>query len=124
MITVTAPTTIPESVQIPVIFLQYKVSRIAGTDEAPNHAHANPTRSRIVSFFVHAKIKAAIATTKIETLPNNTYLFSDASVLTTALYKSSTRAEEVTMSCEEMVLIIAARTAASTIPAMNGWNTT
>src|SRR5699024_5956544 len=108
MITVTAPTTIPESVPIPVIFLQYKVSRIAGPNEAPNPAHAKPTRSRIVSFYVHAIIKASIATTKIETLPNNTYLFSDASVLTTPLYKPSTRPEEETRICAEMVHINAA----------------
>ena len=37
------------------------------------------------------------------------------------LYRSSTRAEEQTISCEDMVDMMAASTAASTRPATNGW---
>src|SRR5699024_11865029 len=40
MITVIAPTIIPESAPTAVIFLQYKVNKMIGPNEAPNPAHA------------------------------------------------------------------------------------
>src|SRR5690625_5343977 len=51
MITVIAPTIIPESAPTAVIFLQYKVNKIIGPNEAPNPAHANDTSFNIVAFF-------------------------------------------------------------------------
>jgi hypothetical protein len=51
--------------------------------------------------------------------PSSTSSFGDGSFLTT-LKRSSTSAEDATISWLEIVLMIAASTAASTRPAMNG----
>ena len=56
-------------------------------------------------------------------LPKKTYSRSLPFLRNNTLYRSSTSALDVTINCEEMVLIIAASTAASKKPAISGWNT-
>src|SRR5690625_2455322 len=121
MITVIAPTIIPESATAAVIFLPYKVNKMIGPNEAPNPAHANDTSFNNVAFFAKARNSETMDNKSTASLTIHTYHLSDASDLITALYKSSTKAEEVTINCEEIVLITAAKIAASMIPAINGW---
>ena len=63
---------------------------------------------------------AMIATVSTATRPITTSCFCGGGDLRNTLYRSSTRAEELTISWLEMVLMIAATTAARMRPAMNG----
>src|SRR5699024_7957056 len=90
-------------------------------NEAPNPAHAKETSYKIVTVFPQAKPNAMRDTNRTEIRPRSTYVLSLASLLIIALYKSSISADEVTINCEEIVLITAAKIAANIIPAINGW---
>src|SRR5699024_12532372 len=95
--TITSPGIIPHNAPCDVNFFQYNESKIIGPNEAPNPAHENDTILRIDSLFGHARKIAITETTSTAIRPKNTYCLSDASVLMTALYKSSINAEDVTI---------------------------
>src|SRR5690625_941105 len=92
-----------------------------GPNAAPNPAQAKETNFKMVFVLPQAKNNATIDTASTTILPKNTYCLSDAFVLNTALYKSSINADDVTINCDDIVLITAAKTAANIIPAINGW---
>src|SRR3954464_12360324 len=122
-ITVTAPEIIPERAPHVVILRQNKLSRIIGPKEPPKPAQAYATKSKVVLSCSRASIAANIETRRTANLPRKTYSRSLPFLRNNTLYRSSTSALEVTINCEEIVLIIAARTAASKKPAISGWNT-
>src|SRR5699024_12326310 len=72
MITLISPTIIPESAPTAVIFLQYKVNKMIGPNEASNPAHANDTSFNIVAFFAQARNSETMETTSTESLPIST----------------------------------------------------
>ena len=100
IITVTAPTMIPESAPQTFIRFQYKLNRIAGPNAEPNPAHAYPTKSRMVSFGVKDNEMATIETSRTVKRPIQTSCLSVASRLKNI---SSVNALDVTRSWEEMV---------------------
>src|SRR5690625_293155 len=87
-----------------------------GPNAAPNPAQAKETNFKMVFVLPQAKNNATIDTASTAILPKNTYCLSDAFVLNTALYKSSINADDVTINCDDIVLITAAKTAANIIP--------
>ncbi|SIJ40038.1 Uncharacterised protein [Mycobacteroides abscessus subsp. abscessus] len=116
----------PRSAPQFVSFFQNRVSRTIGPNEAPKPAHAKATRSRMLFDGEIASRTAMTATMRMPRRPSSTYVLSwrvrvDPARFATILKRSSTSAEEVTTSCEEIVDMIAASTAARTSPAMNGW---
>src|SRR6476646_1437809 len=119
-ITVIAPVTIPESAPQVVILRQNKLSIIIGPKEPPKPAQAYATKSKIVLSCSRARKAAANDTIRTAILPMKTYSRSVTFLLNKNLYKSTIRALDVTINCEETVLIIAARTAASKKPATSG----
>ena len=81
IITVTAPTMIPESAPQTFIRFQYKLNRMAGPNAEPNPAHAYPTKSRMVSFGVKDNEMATIETSRTVKRPIQTSCLSVASRL-------------------------------------------
>src|SRR5699024_2821356 len=123
----TAPESRPNSAPQLLRRFQNRVSSTIGPNEAPNPAQANATRSRMLFDGEIASTTAMMAMTSTPRRPSRTQVLSlsvrlDPERSATILNRSSIRAEDVTTSCEEIVDMIAARTAASTRPAMNGWN--
>src|SRR5699024_1547002 len=103
---------------------QYKLNSTRGPNADPKPAQALPTRFRIVSFGVHAIIIDAIATTITDRRPTSTNSFScflAASSTRNNFSKSSVNELEVTNNCDDIVLIIAAKMAASKNPPTSGW---
>src|SRR5690606_8645955 len=79
--------------------------------------------SRIEEFGFSASSAATTAMTSTPVRPSITKALGEA-LRPEMLYRSSTRAEEQTIICEDIVDIMAASTAASTRPATNGWKKT
>src|SRR5690606_29893388 len=99
---------------------QNRLRIITGPNAAPNPAHAFATKPRMVLLGFQASTMATSETNKTEIRPIVTNSLSLAFRRRKALYKSSVNELEVTRSCDEIVLIIAARMAANKIPVING----
>ncbi len=121
MPTTTAPAIMPASAPMEVSLRQNSDSRMMGPKAAPKPAQAKATRPRIFERGSIASSAATTATASTPRRPSMTWACADR-FLPKILYRSSTSAEEHTSNWEETVDMIAASTAASTRPAMKGWN--
>ena len=118
---VTAPAIMPTSAPAAVRRRQNRASSTIGPKAAPKPAQANATSARIELSWSSASTPATTETTSTPMRPAHS-LARDPRCTPSPAITSSTRAELVTTSCEEMVDMIAASTAASSSPAISGWN--
>src|SRR5690625_1867430 len=116
-----APPTMPTPAPNAVRRRQNSDSRMIGPKAAPKPAHAKATRPSTELPGSSASTTAITETVSTPMRPPHRAARS-LSFTPTPATRSSIRAELLTMSWEEMVDVIAASTAASSTPAMRGWN--
>src|SRR5699024_3370119 len=103
---------------------QYSESRTSGPNAEPKPAQAKPTRPKMESDGLIASAAASNAMTNTAQRERLIRVFSGKFFLVIIFHRSSMSEEETISSCEDMVDIIAARTAVRTKPAISGWKST
>src|SRR5690606_38823165 len=115
MPTTTEPAIMPASAPMALSRRQNSDSRMIGPKAAPKPAQAKATSPRMLERGSTASRAATTATASTPTRPMRTCCVTERS-LPKILYRSSTSADEQTISCDDTVDMIAASTAASTRP--------
>ena len=119
--TTTAPTIMPAIAPLPVSLGQYRDNTMTGPKAAPK---TGPGEADEVEDGAAGADREQSGHKGAEHAhPAKYHVRARSLFFAEDLEMSSTSADEQTMSCEEMVDITAASTAASTNPATSGWNT-